>query len=196
VIAPPQYSPDGRWWWNGLTWLPTPPPPTGSFLEPWSALAAVRYAGFWIRLVAYLIDAVVLNVIAVPLNFVAFGNSGFLCVNTNYTVITSGESFNGVNHACSPTGAGYLIYFLLGLIYFSYMWSTGATLGQRVLRIRIVDPHTKQPLSLGRSVARYLGFVISFIPLAIGLIWAAFDRRKQGWHDHMANSIAVRGPEE
>jgi hypothetical protein len=87
----------------------------------------VRYAGFWIRLVAYLIDAVVLNVIAVPLNLVAFGNSGFLCVNTNYTVITSGGSFDGVNHACSPTGAGYLIYFLLGLIYFSYMWSTGAT---------------------------------------------------------------------
>jgi uncharacterized RDD family membrane protein YckC len=196
VIAPPQYSPDGRWWWNGLTWLPTAPPSTGSFLQPWSPVADVRYAGFWIRLVAYLIDAVVLNVIAVPLNFAAFGNSGFTCVTTNYTVISSGASFNGVNYACSPTGPGYLIYFLLGLVYFTFMWSTGATLGQRVLRLRVVDPVTKEPLSLGRSFARYLGFVISAIPLAIGLIWAAFDRRKQGWHDHMANSVVLRGKQQ
>ena len=196
MIAPPQYSPDGRWWWNGATWLPAPPPPVGSFPQPWSAVPAVRYAGFWIRLVAYLVDAVVLNVVAVPLNLVAFGNSGFLCVSSNYTVISSGVSFQGVNYSCSPTGAGYLIYFGLGLLYFTLMWSTGATLGQRLLRIRVADAATEKPLSLARSFARYLGFLISAVPLAIGLIWAAFDPRKRGWHDHMANSVVLRGRQE
>lgn len=196
MIAPPQYSPDGRWWWNGATWLPAPPPPVGSFPQPWGALPAVRYAGFWIRLVAYLVDAVLLNVIAIPLNLVALGNSGFVCTSTNYTVITSGTSIQGVNYSCSPTGAGYLIYVVLGLLYFTFMWSTGATLGQRLLRIRVVDAATNKPLTLARSLARYFGFVLSLIPLAIGLIWAAFDARKCGWHDHMANSIVLRGKQE
>jgi len=196
VIAPPQYSPDGRWWWNGATWLPAPPSPLGSFPQPWGALRSVRYAGFWIRLVAYLVDAVLLNVVAIPLNLVAFGNSGFVCASTNYTVITSGISIRAVNYSCSPTGAGYLIYFVLGLLYFTFMWSTGATLGQRLLRIRVVDAATNEPLSLGRSLARYFGFVISAIPLAIGLIWAAFEPRKRGWHDHMAGSLVLRGKQQ
>ena len=172
--------------------MPAPPPPVGAFPQPWGAVPAVRYAGFWIRLVAYLVDAVVLNLVAVPVNLVAFGNSGFLCATSNYTVIASGASIQGVKYSCSPTGAGYLIYFVLGLVYFTFMWSTGATLGQRLLRIRIVDAATSETLSLARSFARYIGFVISAIPLAIGLIWAAFDPRKRGWHDHMANSIALR----
>ncbi|HVC03123.1 MAG TPA: RDD family protein [Candidatus Acidoferrales bacterium] len=196
MIAPPQYSPDGRWWWNGATWLPAPPSPVGSFPQPWGALRSVRYAGFWIRLVAYLVDAVLLNVVAIPLNLVAFGNSGFVCASTNYTVITSGISIRAVNYSCSPTGAGYLIYFVLGLLYFTFMWSTGATLGQRLLRIRVVDAATNEPLSLGRSLARYFGFVISAIPLAIGLIWAAFEPRKRGWHDHMAGSLVLRGKQQ
>ncbi len=196
MIAPPQYSPDGRWWWNGATWLPAPPPPAGSFPQPWGALPSVRYAGFWIRLVAYLVDAVLLNVVAIPLNLVAFGNSGFVCTSTNYSVITSGISIRAVNYSCSPTGAGYLIYFVLGLLYFTFMWSTGATLGQRLLRIRVVDAATNEPLSLGRSLARYFGFVLSAIPLAIGLIWAAFDPRKRGWHDHMAGSLVLRGKQQ
>ena len=193
MIAPPQYSPDGRWWWNGATWLPAPPSPTGPFPQPWGAVPAVRYAGFWIRLVAYLVDAVLLNVVAIPVNLVAFGNSGVVCASTNYTVITSGISFRAVNYSCSPTGAGYLIFFALGLIYFTLMWRTGATLGQRLLRIRVLDGATNEPLSLARSFARYFAFVLSAIPLAIGLIWAAFDPRKRGWHDHMAGSIVMRG---
>jgi uncharacterized RDD family membrane protein YckC len=41
-------------------------------------------------------------------------------------------------------------------------------------------------------VLRYVGFVISIIPLAIGLIWAGFDPRKQGWHDKIAGTYVVR----
>ena len=193
MIAPPQYSPDGRWWWSGTAWLPAPPLPPGyPPLVPWSAVPAVRYAGFWIRFVAYLIDAVLLNLIAVPLNLVAFGNSGFLCATSNYTVFSSSATVQDISYSCSPTGAGYLIYFLLGLVYFTFMWSTGATLGQRVLKIRVADATTNERLSIVKSLVRYIGFCISVIPLAIGLIWAAFDPRKRGWHDHMANSIALR----
>jgi uncharacterized RDD family membrane protein YckC len=188
VIAPPQYSPDGRWWWNGAGWLPLPPP-VG---VPMQAGSAVRYAGFWLRLAAYLIDAVLLNVIAVPLNLLVAGNGGVVCVSTNYVQISANSEIHGVTFSCSPTGAGFLIYFLLGLVYFTFMWSTGATLGQRLLKIRIADSRSRGRLSIGRCLVRYVGFYLSLIPLAIGLIWAGFDPRKRGWHDKMADSVALR----
>jgi len=40
---------------------------------------------------------------------------------------------------------------------------------------------------------RYLGYIVSVIPCYIGLIWAAFDPKKQGWHDKIANSVVVQG---
>jgi uncharacterized RDD family membrane protein YckC len=193
VITPTQYSPDGRWWWNGTAWLPAPPPQIGSLPPvPWTAVPAVKYAGFWLRLLAYLIDAVLLNLIAVPLNLVVFGNSGVLCSASNYTVLSGSPTTHGINYSCNATGAGYLIYFLLGLVYFTFTWSRGATLGQRALKIRIADAATNRPLSLSKSLVRYVGFWFSLIPLAIGLIWAGVDPRKRGWHDKMANSVALR----
>lgn len=196
MVTPPQYSPDGRWWWNGATWLPAPPAPAAyPPAVPWVTAPAVRYAGFWVRLVAFLIDAVLLSVVAVPLNLVLFGNSGAICSTYNYTVTSASASVNGISFSCSPTGAGYLIYFLLGAVYFTLMWRTGATLGQRALKIRVADAGTGKPLSPVRCLVRYVGFCLASIPLAIGLIWAGANSRKQGWHDKMANSVALRGNE-
>lgn len=189
MIAPPQYSPDGRWWWNGANWLPAPPPPAGGSPQ---AAAGARYAGFWIRLFAYVIDAVLLNAIAIPLNLLLSGNSGAVCVTSNYVVISANNYVHGVSFSCSPTGAGFLIYFLIGLVYFTFLWSTGATVGQRVVKIRVVDARTGNRLNVVKCLIRYVGFYLSLIPLAIGLIWAGIDSRKQGWHDKMVDSVVVR----
>jgi uncharacterized RDD family membrane protein YckC len=192
VIAPPQYSPDGRWWWTGVSWLPTPPQVSVTPPAHWIATPAVRYAGFWIRFVAYLIDAVLLNVVAIPLNLALFGNSGAVCVASSYVQVSANNAIQGVSYSCSPTGAGFLIFFLLGVVYFTFMWSTGSTLGQRALKIRVVDATTGDPLGRKKCLVRYAGFYLSLIPLAIGLIWAGTDSRKRGWHDKMANSVVLR----
>ena len=47
-------------------------------------------------------------------------------------------------------------------------------------------------LSGGRAIGRYMGLVVSIWVVYIGVIWAAFDQRKQGWHDKMASTFAVR----
>ena len=39
---------------------------------------------------------------------------------------------------------------------------------------------------------RYLGYYVSAIPFGLGLLWVAFDPRKQGWHDKMAGTVVVR----
>jgi uncharacterized RDD family membrane protein YckC len=46
---------------------------------------------------------------------------------------------------------------------------------------------------LGRAALRYVGYVISTLVCYIGLIWAAFDSRKQGWHDKIASTVVVQG---
>ncbi|MGZ8994756.1 MAG: RDD family protein, partial [Burkholderiaceae bacterium] len=45
---------------------------------------------------------------------------------------------------------------------------------------------------VGQSIGRYFGYYVSTIPLLIGLIWVAFDSRKQGWHDKLAGTVVVR----
>jgi len=59
--------------------------------------------------------------------------------------------------------------------------------------------HTLQPgrqrdlrIDFFRGLLRYVGFIIAAIPLLIGLIWAAFDSRKQGWHDKIAGTVVIR----
>jgi uncharacterized RDD family membrane protein YckC len=42
------------------------------------------------------------------------------------------------------------------------------------------------------SIIRYAGYFVSMIPFCGGFLWIGFDRRKQGWHDKMANSVVIR----
>jgi uncharacterized RDD family membrane protein YckC len=49
-------------------------------------------------------------------------------------------------------------------------------------------------VSLGNSIIRFLGLIISTLPLGLGFFWIACDRRKQGWHDKMADTVVVKLP--
>jgi len=57
---------------------------------------------------------------------------------------------------------------------------------------KIVDAQTGEKASTGQLVGRYFGYYISGIPLGLGIIWVAFDKRKQGWHDKLAGTVVVR----
>jgi uncharacterized RDD family membrane protein YckC len=68
----------------------------------------------------------------------------------------------------------------------------GASLGQRLLGMRVVDATTGQPIGFGKAALRWLGLIISFFVCFIGVIWVAFDARKQGWMDKIAGTVVVR----
>jgi len=74
-----------------------------------------------------------------------------------------------------------------------------ATPGKMAVSARIVDAATGNPASTGQLIGRYFGYFVSFIPLGLGILWVAFDKRKQGWHDKLAGTVVVRnshrGPE-
>jgi uncharacterized RDD family membrane protein YckC len=83
---------------------------------------------------------------------------------------------------------------LLQAAYFTYFWSAagkGQTLGSRVLNIRVVKTDGSYLDYVGAFI-RYVGFFISCVVFLIGVIWAAFDAQKQGWHDKIAGTYVVK----
>jgi len=125
-------------------------------------------AGFWIRFLAIFIDGVILFVINLIL--AAILNSS-----------TTGR-----------TG----IQTLLGLIYYVFFWSSaspwpGQTVGNKLLNIRVIKTDGSD-LSLVVALIRYVGLVVSILVIFIGVIWAAFDPNKQGWHDKIAGTYVIK----
>ena len=190
---PPPQAP-GQWA-GGQPYLPPPPPvyPVATYYTgPQTGPApGIAYAGFWVRFVALLIDEIILFV---PLVIVFVATEGSTL--TNYTnCVQSGE----LTTVCSSAYLGSVGLFELvalgaSAVYSILLWALfGGTLGQRMLGLHVVDAATGQNIGLGRSIGRYVGFVISAIALDIGFIWAAFDPRKQGWHDKIANTLVLQG---
>jgi uncharacterized RDD family membrane protein YckC len=104
----------------------------------------------------------------------------------------------GVTNASDPSCGNaqisplFYVILLVPLLYDILLWAVGGTLGQRALGLRVVNAATGGNLGLARSVLCYVGIIIATIPIYLGLIWAGFDPRKQGWHDKIAGSFVLR----
>jgi uncharacterized RDD family membrane protein YckC len=155
---------------------PPPPPQMAGGYQPMAAASPGSYGGFWIRLVAYIIDAILLGIVGAILS---------VPLGVNYS------DPNSLTSGAARTSNG--IDLVLSFVYFTLLWSyMGASLGQRLLGMRVVDATTGQPISFGKAALRWLGLIISFFVCFIGVIWVAFDARKQGWMDKIAGTVVVR----
>jgi len=82
---------------------------------------------------------------------------------------------------------------ILSLLYYVIAWTkSGQTIAKSVLGIKVVGS-TGQPLSIGKAILRYLGYIISAAALSLGFVWIIFDKERQGWHDKIASSYVVDG---
>ena len=59
-----------------------------------------------------------------------------------------------------------------------------------------MDADTGQALSKPQALGRYLAYYLAILPLMLGIVWVAFDRRKQGWHDKLAGTVVLRAGRE
>lgn len=142
----------------------------------------MEYAGFWIRVWASVIDTVLIAVITIPILLAIYG--------TQY--LESEKIIEGP--------IDFLISWVLPAIAVITFWVyRAATPGKMAISAKIVDAQTGGQPSTGQLVGRYFGYFISVIPLGLGIIWVAFDKKKQGWHDKLAGTVVVRkkntGPE-
>ena len=96
--------------------------------------------------------------------------------------------------ALGDFGTGFLL-----LSYFAVEWfypvlfevfMKGATPGKRLMGLRVVQD-TGEPLGIGTAFLRWVGYIVSTLPMLMGFLWAGADRRKQAWHDKIAGSVVI-----
>ena len=132
------------------------------------AAATAEKAGWWTRALAIIIDSIGIGILAAAIASILGGDA-------------TGTQSQGLST-------------LFQAIYFTYFWSAagkGQTLGSRALNIRVVKTDGSYLDYVG-AFLRFIGFFISCIVFLIGVIWAAFDAQKQGWHDKIASTYVVR----
>jgi uncharacterized RDD family membrane protein YckC len=135
----------------------------------------LEYVGFWPRVGAALIDSLLILVICVPLVTMIYGQEYW----------ASSRILQGP--------ADFLINWVLPAIAIVLFWVyRQATPGKMAIAARIVDARTGDRPSTRQLVVRYLGYYVAMLPLMLGILWVAFDPRKQGWHDKLAGTVVVR----
>ena len=133
------------------------------------------YAGFWIRTGASIIDTILIVLVTWPVLIAIYGMAYF-----DSTQIIAGTWDALIS---------YVFPAVAVLIFWSYR---SATPGKMILNMKIIDAKSGQKPSTGQFVGRYFGYFVSMIPLMLGIIWVAFDKRKQGWHDKLAGTLVVK----
>lgn len=138
-----------------------------------SAPTDKKYAGFWIRFLAMLIDGIILGII----------NSLFFKAQTN-TFNTDG----GMSMASNVNPLGMIVQ----IVYVVAFWTTlSATPGKMALGLMVVDEQGNK-LTWQKAALRYVGYFVSSITLGIGYLMVAFDKNKQGLHDKIAKTYVIR----
>jgi uncharacterized RDD family membrane protein YckC len=61
-----------------------------------------------------------------------------------------------------------------------------------VVGAKIISAKTGEKPTTGQFVGRYFGYILSALPLFLGFLWAAWDPKKQTWHDKLAGTYVVR----
>ena len=132
------------------------------------AIATTEKAGWGTRALAIIIDAIGIGILAGAVSSVLGGD-------------VSSRQYQGIST-------------LFQAVYFTYFWSAagkGQTLGSRALNIRVVKTDGSY-LDYPGAFLRFIGLIISVVVFFLGVIWAAFDARGQGWHDKIASTYVVK----
>jgi len=140
----------------------------------------LEYAGFWVRLVAYLIDSLIIGAVQLVLTLVLTFTVGLLG-----DFGEQGEAAMGmiVSLFSVVLGLGYAVFFT---------GHCGQTPGKMALRIKVIHVDGSQ-ISYGRAALREIpAKFISGILLGIGYLMVAFDDKKQGLHDRIANTFVIK----
>jgi uncharacterized RDD family membrane protein YckC len=156
-----------------------------------------RYAGFWIRFLAFVVDSILVTLIIGPIAAALFETpDSTAMLIAMQTVDNLPDALMLALELVRPAGVGdAMLNIVLPAVGVVLFWIyRSATPGKMVTRTTIVDASTGAPPSKRQCVVRYVGYFVSIFGLGLGFFWVAFDRRKQGWHDKLAGTVVIRAP--
>jgi uncharacterized RDD family membrane protein YckC len=166
-VAPPPVAP-----------VPSSAPPywQGGAAPPTGPAPGVEFAGYGARILAYLVDGILITIGVWVVAFLALLTGSGSELNILATILI-----------------GFAV--LLALAYFPFFWQrTGQTPGMQALNIRVVRDKDGGPLGWGSAILRLIGYTINSIifGLPIGWLWILFDSRRRGWHDLIGGTVVVK----
>jgi len=143
---------------------PEPPPTEIAEAPAAPGVFGIDYAGFWIRLLAALVDAIPLTVISLLVELV-----------TQDIVI------------------GLVLRALFGVTYVVGFWvgADGATPGKMAMGIKVVRSNG-EPIGVGTALLRYVAYAVSTAPLLLGHVLIGISPQKRALHDYLAQTVVVR----
>lgn len=174
-----------------------PPPAASAPALPQTTAAALEdYAGFWKRVAAYIIDAIILWVPQKLIDTVTGAGAAKDAMN---------EAIKGAAGDMQVVHAAQMHYFavawpsmllglVIGVLYFAICESSAwqATLGKLALGIRVTDMEGRR-IGFGRAVGRYFAKLLDILTIGIGFLMVAFTQRKQGLHDMICSTLVLNG---
>lgn len=142
---------------------PMPPPPWAHPPEPPGPAAGLLFGGAGERLVAYIVDYLLIIGITI------------VCILTFFLIIT------------------IFIAIGVWFVYFPYFWKTrGQTPGLRLFNMYVVRDSDGGAISWGQAILRFIGYWIDGLVFYLGFIWIFIDSRKRCWHDLIAGTVVVK----
>ncbi len=135
------------------------------------------YVGFWARVGAAIIDTILLGVIIWPVLTLYYGEK--------YWDMEDERLVKGP--------MDFLLSYLFPAVAVITFWfMKQGTPGKIAVKARILCAATMSTPSIGQCIGRYFAYFLSMLPLGLGILWVAIDKRKQGWHDKLAGTVVVR----
>ena len=147
--------------------------------------ASLPKAGFWIRGLAFLVDAMLVALLAWIGGVLVQGS-----------VSLGGVVSSAPDAALEwlESAAGMLLGLLIETAYFTlFVGHSGQTPGKRLLRLKVIRV-SGEAVGFPLAFLRWLAQGISFLALGVGYLMIAFTRDKQGLHDKIAGTFVVRLP--
>jgi uncharacterized RDD family membrane protein YckC len=177
---PPEIMPQPQ----GPAQAPVYSPPVAVASTYNAPIGGVRYGGFWIRFVAFVIDAIVVAIVTIPVSVLIALFAGL----AGGAVSMPGMGVHLVRFIIS-----FAFSTLVNWIYEAALESSShqATLGKMALGLKVTDTEGRQ-ISFARASGRHFAKILSGMILVIGYIMAGFTERKQALHDVIAGTLVVR----
>ena len=148
------------------------------------ALGMVRYGGFWVRVVARMIDSMATGIVGwifqIPILFLI------------PTTFTPGQDPTAMlPRTFAILGLSTLLSLVITIAYEVYFLSTrGATPGKMVFGLKVVRADGSG-ITRGLAAGRYFAQWVSGITLGIGYIMAGMDDEKRSLHDRICDTRVV-----
>jgi uncharacterized RDD family membrane protein YckC len=163
-----------------------PAPPVAYVAAP-----ATPYGGFWIRLLAHLIDHIILGAVAAPLFFIMVLPS---IVRIAHEAEQNQEPSPEMILTIVSSAFVYIALAFVGQWLYEALLTSSSwqgTIGKRVVRLKVVDEAGNR-IGFGRATGRFFAKILSSMFFCIGFIMVGFTERKRGLHDMLAATVVMK----